>query len=1263
MIAVMDELQRALGDSVAMRSVAERLQRIVSVGARRLPPMLIEGETGTGKSFLAATLHRASARASEPFVSVNCAAIPRELLESELFGYERGAFTGARGSKPGLFEIASGGTLFLDEIGFLGEALQAKLLTVLEQRSVRRVGATRDTAVDLWIMAATNADLRRVSREGGFLDALFHRLAVVTVRLPPLRERGDDTLALADKLLARACSHYEIPPKRLSDDARSALRAYSFPGNVRELGNIMERVALLQSGQLVTRVMLELPSEEAGSEPAPTSTDDPTVISSVLRQHDWNISRAAAHLGIPRSTLRSRIARHGLTQAAVSEREAPLSTGPRRIAILEILPGTSIGTTSALEIALDVARNFGAHFAAARGTSGRAIFELDRFEDGARAALAAADAVGRALAPHVANHHLMLHAGRFAFNEEQTVPLPTFSALTRLPDGLLLSDAAVTLVRRSVESEHVGHGWHRIVRVTLASAESQRVLASFVGRKTEVALLRQCLDAAKSGNGQLVGIQGDAGIGKSRLLLEALSFADANSFTRVEGACIAHGHAMPYLPIREIVRAIAGADETDDAFRLTAKLDTHLEKLAVDGEVAQPLLRLLGVNDMDSGSTPEGAQAQIRGAVVAYALAAAREKPLLVVIEDVQWIDGASRDLLDALAQEVSGAPIALIATYRSGAAPSWMNRSPVTQLALQPLSRAESAELAGAVVATGSPEALQETVCAIVERAEGNPFFIEELALTFDRTQGTSPTRLPESIVDVVSSRVGALGAGARRVLAAASIGGRTCPLGLLRSLLPNEPELDVRLEELSRAELVHVKRSTGAMGERVVVFRHAATQQVAYDLQTPDERRKLHGMAARALENGHAGRLDEVIELVAHHHARGDDPERAIDVLSRAVVKAVAANALDAARADYDEAVRILDTLPATLENRRRRVQLHVGEHIVPLYFLRLEVDAYLALLEGLESEARALDDPALLGMLYARKGHCLWWVCRLDESIEASDRALATFESRGLPVLAVYTFLLQSLYAKGELQKVVALEGRALEVLTKEHDLRWTAYTLGVFAWSHARLGHFERALAIGARVVDLARARNDASVASYADWCHALVLLHAGKRVDALAHARRAAAAAPTPADRVWAESVVGDILCRSRETAAEGVALLAPLVDELRRSNLLSAEELFVPALGEAYVHLGRLDEGRRIFEELLLRAERHGMRYLEAVACAWLATIGLLSDSPREEDFFAEREQRLLTELGVPPWNPNFPDRADSSRGRTPSDSVIDDRF
>jgi transcriptional regulator with PAS, ATPase and Fis domain len=152
-----------------MRALGERLLCIVSAGVRRLPPILIEGETGTGKSFLAATMHQASTRASEPFVSVNCAAIPRELLEAEFFGYESGAFTGARGAKLGLFQAATRGTLFLDEIGFLGKSLQAKLLTVLEERSVRRLGATRSEPVDLWIMAATNSDLRRATREGDFL--------------------------------------------------------------------------------------------------------------------------------------------------------------------------------------------------------------------------------------------------------------------------------------------------------------------------------------------------------------------------------------------------------------------------------------------------------------------------------------------------------------------------------------------------------------------------------------------------------------------------------------------------------------------------------------------------------------------------------------------------------------------------------------------------------------------------------------------------------------------------------------------------------------------------------------------------------------------------------------------------------------------------------------------------------------------------------------------------------------------------------------
>ena len=249
-----------LGESAAMETVRETIRRLVArqqVG-RRLPSILIQGETGTGKGLVAHLIHRQGPRARGAFVDVNCAAIPETLLEAELFGFERGAFTDARRAKPGLFQTAHQGTLFLDEVALLPEALQAKLLTVIEERAVRRLGSTHSEPADTWIVSATNADLPSAIKEHRFREDLYHRLAVLTIKLPPLREREGDVLLLAERFLANVCAEYGLPAKILSPDARERLTAYSWPGNVRELGNVIERAALLADASAVTARHLEL---------------------------------------------------------------------------------------------------------------------------------------------------------------------------------------------------------------------------------------------------------------------------------------------------------------------------------------------------------------------------------------------------------------------------------------------------------------------------------------------------------------------------------------------------------------------------------------------------------------------------------------------------------------------------------------------------------------------------------------------------------------------------------------------------------------------------------------------------------------------------------------------------------------------------------------------------------------------------------------------------------------------------------------------
>jgi two-component system response regulator AtoC len=271
-----NDLAELIGSSPAIDEIRTQIRRLVARQreGHRLPSILISGETGTGKGLVAHLLHRSSPRAGGPFVSINCAAIPDTLLEAELFGYERGAFTDARQAKAGLFQTAHRGTIFLDEVGLLPAGLQAKLLKALEERAVRRLGGTRVEPFDAWVLSATNADLTVALRERGFREDLYHRLAVLTLHLPPIRERGGDVVMLAEHFLARACADYGLPAKTISPAARALLTAFPWPGNVRQLTNVMERVALLGDAPEVTPEMLGLPSATPSSA-GPAAPDKP----------------------------------------------------------------------------------------------------------------------------------------------------------------------------------------------------------------------------------------------------------------------------------------------------------------------------------------------------------------------------------------------------------------------------------------------------------------------------------------------------------------------------------------------------------------------------------------------------------------------------------------------------------------------------------------------------------------------------------------------------------------------------------------------------------------------------------------------------------------------------------------------------------------------------------------------------------------------------------------------------------------------------
>jgi two-component system, NtrC family, response regulator AtoC len=314
-----------VGDSPAMRAVLEQARQIAALD--ETPPVLIIGETGTGKGLVARTIHAGSGRATKPFIEVNCTALPATLMEAELFGHERGAFTDAKESRMGLFEAAEGGFLFLDEVGDVELSLQGKLLKAVEERTVRRVGGIRDRKIDVRILAASNRDLERESQRERFRRDLYFRLAVILLRLPPLRERGDDVLVLAEHFLRHFRVKYGKAIERIDPRTHELLRRYPWPGNVRELSHVIERAVLWSRGPDldIEHLALEVPdgspavAEEqsaasAGSRPVGMDLEqwERSLIEQALRESDGNQTRAAQRLGISRDTLRYRLKKYGI---------------------------------------------------------------------------------------------------------------------------------------------------------------------------------------------------------------------------------------------------------------------------------------------------------------------------------------------------------------------------------------------------------------------------------------------------------------------------------------------------------------------------------------------------------------------------------------------------------------------------------------------------------------------------------------------------------------------------------------------------------------------------------------------------------------------------------------------------------------------------------------------------------------------------------------------------------------------------------------
>ncbi|MCI0546644.1 MAG: sigma 54-interacting transcriptional regulator [Candidatus Rokubacteria bacterium] len=1267
-----------MGRSEAIEGVREQIHRLIArQGAgQRLPSVLVTGETGTGKGLIARLLHRVGPRASGPFVDVNCAAIPDTLLEAELFGYERGAFTDARQAKAGLFQTAHRGTLFLDEVGLLPEALQAKLLKAIEERVVRRLGATRGEPFDAWLLCATNEDLPTAIRERRFREDLYHRLAIITLRLPPLRERGEDVLFLAEQFLGRACADYGLPAKTLAPDARAALTSHRWPGNVRELSNVMERAALLTESSVVTGAMLSLagrapaaaPSAAAPVAAGAVSLDDAMRdhLLATLEQQRWNISRTADVLGISRNTVRARIARFGLregagappapgrpaalrasaVQAPEGPREPPpapaaspaLPAGPgsirwerRHITLLrvalEVAPSAEalLDTTRALEALVEKVGSFGGRVEEMSQSSLGVVFGLEHLEEAPRRAAHAAMAMEQALerGPHregpLLTARVGLHVAPLLVGRTSGPPAidadgkrAAWSAVDTLVERAALGTIVVTEALAPLLDRHfvlvpLASGalrGHRLMGPRRSALAAGRRMTTFVGRRQELELIESRFATAVTGTGHVIGIAGEAGIGKSRLLREFRQRLRGQSVTWLEAHCVAHGTNTPYLPLVDLLRRACRLADGDPPEILAEKVARALDGLGIEAARAPELLRFLGVggaNGGHGGLGHEALQARTLDLVRRMIVQASRQRPLVIAVEDLHWLDAASGSLASVI-EALDRVPLLLLFTYRPGYALPWGDRSFATQIALQPLTAEESAEVVTSAVAAGAVPGTLTSL--IVRQADGNPFFLEELARAVAEQGGAAPRAgIPTTIRQVLESRINRLPDEVRRLLDTVAVLGREAPYRLLAAMSEDAAGLEEALGHLVRQEFLFP--TSTASGENAYVFAHALVQEHAYQNLLASERRRLHGAAGRALESVYAGRLEEVAELLAHHFGQSDLDEPAVDAAILAGEKAIRRWASLEALAAFDAAQARLAHMPDTEANRRRRIDAVLKQS--EIRFALGEHAPHLRALEDLSRLVEQVEPPRRAAWLYWTGFFHSLVGTPPDVAIARCREAAAVADSAGLEDLRPFVdCCLAHVYLfSGNLSEAIAAGERALALFEARGNLWWACRTIWALSPTANARGDWAQSLEYCRRALGHAETMKDLRFRIVAWSRIGGTEAHRGDWRAALAACDQAMALGPTPYDTEMIKAVRGLGRVKQGEAKA-GIEELTQAVEWFARSGLRYTRSHYSLWLAEALLRQGDGGRAREVVGEVLAASRDVGYRHLEGIACRLL---------------------------------------------------------
>ena len=724
---------------------------------------------------------------------------------------------------------------------------------------------------------------------------------------------------------------------------------------------------------------------------------------------------------------------------------------------------------------------------------------------------------------------------------------------------------------------------------------ADRRVTRFVGRDRQVMALGELLEEVRIGRGQIVGVAADAGMGKSRLVAEFLTGAAADVRAR-EGRCVSYATAAPLIPIADVVRAQMGLTSTTASGRILDALERRLAGIGLDPARHAPYLaNLLGsgeAGEIIQERSPEAIREATFESLVALLVAEAAEEPTILLIEDLHWIDPVSRDVIARFVESLPGRRAMVLCTYRPGFPAPWMGVSYATQLSLPPLSPAASRAIVESII--GDLAVTPALLDAAVERADGNPFFLEELSYAV-AGGALGADGVPATVHDVLLARIDQLGPAPRRLLRTASVLGREFSSALLAAVWTGGRDLEALLDELRRREFLH----EGGDG-RTLLFRHALTHDVAYSGLIASRRRELHRAAGEALESMHAGRLEEAYGRLGFHFSRAGEDVRAVEYLALAAERALLAYSNESAAEALELALEHIDRAddPAL----RRRAPVLIFRLAFTLYLLGRFRDA----LDRLESPL-AQPDPDEPALLAERDFWLSYFHTHLGNSEAAgvhATRAIAAAErigdrftaGRAHYVLTREDFWLCR-YAQG-----IESGRRAVELLEGSDDWWWW---LGhASSWKglcHLDRGEFEEALRDCRRMNAIGVERDDPRLQSYSDWNLGWIEATRGNAAAGILHCMRSLRRSPDPLNSAYSTGWLG--FChRENGDHAEAIDHLERSIEALRGFGYSRLVGWFSAWLADAYLGAGRTEDARRAVAE--------GLEVSGNVAYPWAVAVG-----------------------------------------------------